>query len=150
MYDPKRAQPVDILLVEDNEADIELTRVGLERGKIRNHLHAVETGDEALDFLFQRGEFASAPRPGLILLDLNLPGRSGLEVLEVIKEDAQLKAIPVVVLTTSERQEDIKGSYLAHANSFVTKPLDFQKFVAMVQELSGYWFQLVRLPEIDA
>ena len=139
----------EILLVEDNPADVELTRQGLLQGKIANNLHVVTDGEQALDFLHKRGEYTEAISPDLILLDLNLPGKDGREVLADIKADEHLRTIPVVVLTTSNAHEDVVKTYQLHANAFMTKPVQFPKFVEMVQSISSYWFSLVRLPSRD-
>lgn len=139
-------RPVEILLVEDNEGDVRLTREALREGHLRNRLHVVEDGEKALDFLFRRGDYADAPRPDLILLDLNLPRRDGREVLAEIKADASLKRIPVVVLTTSRAEEDLARSYDLHANCFITKPVDFDQFIQVVKTIENFWFTIVVLP----
>jgi CheY-like chemotaxis protein len=138
--------PVDVLLVEDDEGDVLMTREAFEFYKIRNRLHVVSDGDQALDFLRQTGKFADAPRPGLILLDVNLPRRSGLEVLEELKRDPELLVIPVVMLTTSQAEEDILRSYQLHANAYVSKPVDFEHFIAAIQQIDDFFLTLVRLP----
>ena len=138
--------PVDVLLVEDDEGDVLMTREAFEFYKIRNRLHVVSDGDQALDFLRQTGKFADAPRPGLILLDVNLPRRSGLEVLEELKRDPELLVIPVVMLTTSQAEEDILRSYELHANAYVSKPVDFEHFIAAIQQIDDFFLTLVRLP----
>jgi two-component system, chemotaxis family, response regulator Rcp1 len=138
--------PVEILLVEDSLADIELTKLGLRAGKIANHLSIIRDGDEAIAFLRREGCYADAPRPDLILLDLNLPGKDGREVLAEIKADADLKKIPVVILTTSHAEEDVIRAYGLHANAYMTKPVGFEGFVAVVKGIGDYWFTLVRLP----
>ncbi|MGD0606270.1 MAG: response regulator, partial [Streptosporangiaceae bacterium] len=120
---------VDVLLVEDDEGDVLMTREAFEHFKVRNPLHVVSDGEQALQFLRQTGPFADAPRPGLILLDVNLPRRSGLEVLAELKQDPDLLLIPVVMLTTSQAEEDILRSYSLHANAFITKPVDFEQFI---------------------
>ncbi len=142
----EEAQPIEILLVEDNVADAELTEHALRKKRLANALHVVETGEEALDFLYRRGRFEDAPCPTVVLLDLNLPGLSGHEVLEHIKTHPELKSIPVIVLTSSERSRDVDTAYALHANSYIVKPVDFSGFVNAVCELSDYWFQLVRRP----
>ncbi len=141
-----RTRPVEILLVEDNPADIRLTVESLKEGKIANRLTAVTDGDAALDFLRRRGAYADAPRPDLIMLDLNLPGMDGRAVLASIKEDDELKVIPVVVVTSSEAEADIVKSYEAHANCFISKPIDFAGFVHVVKSIENFWFTVVRLP----
>lgn len=137
----KRAE---ILLVEDNEADIELTRQGM--GPLANGMHVVHDGEEAMAFLRRQGPFASRPRPDLILLDLNLPRKDGREVLAEMKADPALKLIPVVVLTTSDSEKDVLHAYAHHVNAYITKPVDFHKFVDVIQKLTNYWFLLVTLP----
>lgn len=137
---------VEILLVEDNPGDIRLTQEALKDSKIRNNLSVVRDGEEALQFLRRNGEFARVPRPDIILLDLNLPRVDGREVLEVIKSDDELKRIPVVVLTTSDDEKDILASYNLHANCYITKPVDLNRFVQIVKSIEGFWFQIVKLP----
>lgn len=144
--DPSQARLIEILLVEDNPADVEITRQGFRRGKIANRLHVAMDAEEALAFLRREGEFSNSPRPDLILLDLNLPGRDGRELLADIKSDENLDSIPVVILTTSSAENDIINTYKLHANAFMTKPVDFNQFVEMVQSISSYWFSLVMLP----
>ena len=139
-------QPIEILLVEDSPSDIELTVEALADGKIRNHLSIVEDGVKALEFLYRRGAFADAPRPDLILLDFNLPRKDGREVLAEIKADANLKSIPVVVLTTSDAEQDVLRAYAAHANCFVTKPVDFNQFLKVVKAIENFWLTIVKLP----
>lgn len=139
-------RPVEILLVEDNEGDVRLTREALREGHLRNILHVVGDGESALDFLYRRGEYAAATRPDLILLDLNLPRRDGREVLADIKRDPSLKRIPVVVLTTSRAEEDLVRSYDLHANCFITKPVDFDQFIQVVKTIENFWFTIVVLP----
>jgi CheY-like chemotaxis protein len=138
--------PIDILLVEDDPGDVLMTREAFEHHKIRNALHVASDGVEALRFLRREGPFADAPRPGLILLDLNLPRKDGREVLGEIKQDPVLRTIPVVVLTTSEAEEDILRSYDLHANAYVTKPVDFEKFVEVVRQIDDFWVTVVQLP----
>ena len=141
-----RSRPIEILLVEDNPADIRLTLEGLKEAKIANNLHPVTNGDEALDFLYRRRRHSSAPRPDLILLDLNLPGIDGRTVLKTIKEDGKLKVVPVVIITSSEAEADIIRSYEAHANCFISKPIDFAGFLHVVRSIENFWFTVVRLP----
>lgn len=136
----------EILIVDDNPGDVRLMREALKDGKVRNTLHAVGTGEEALAFLQRTDGYAHVERPDLILLDLNLPGMSGQEVLEVVKQDEDLRKIPVVILTTSSHDEEILRTYRLHANCFVTKPVDFDKFVAVVQTLQEFWLTIVKLP----
>jgi two-component system response regulator len=140
------AKCIDILLVEDSPADILLTREAFEQNKIVNTLHVVEDGDQAMDFLYKRGEYASAPRPDLILLDLNLPRKNGREVLAEIKADPDLKIIPIVVLTTSSAEEDILKAYNLNANSYVVKPVGFDNFMEAVRSIRHFWFSVVTLP----
>jgi CheY-like chemotaxis protein len=137
---------VDVLLVEDDEGDVLMTREAFEFHKIGNPLHVVTDGEQALQFLRQAGRFASAPRPGLILLDVNLPRVSGLEVLAELKRDPELLAIPVVMLTTSQAEEDILRSYELHANAFVSKPVDFEHFIAAIRQIDDFFLTLVQLP----
>jgi two-component system, chemotaxis family, response regulator Rcp1 len=139
-------RPVEILLVEDNPADIRLTQEGLKEGKVANRLHAVTDGKEALDFLHRRGAHSDAPRPDVILLDLNLPGIDGHAVLKQIKGDPALRAIPVVIVTSSEAESDVVRSYEEHANCFISKPIDFEGFLRVVHAVEDFWFTVVRLP----
>ena len=137
---------VDVLLVEDDPGDVLMTREAFEHHKIRNQLHVVGDGEQALQFLHQTGEYAGAPRPGLILLDLNLPRRDGLEVLAELKEDPRLRVIPVVVLTTSQAEEDILRSYALHANAYVSKPVDFERFMDVIRQIDNFFITVVELP----
>lgn len=138
--------PVHILLIEDNPGDIRLAQEALKEGKVRNTLTVIQDGEEALDFLFHRGEHAAAPRPDLVLLDLNLPKISGREILAQMKTDDSLKTIPVVVLTASEAEEDIIKCYGNHANCYITKPLDFSRFVQITKAIEEFWLTIVKLP----
>lgn len=138
--------PIQIMLVEDEPADARLTEEALREGKIHSELHVLPDGVEAMLFLRREGEYADAPRPDLILLDLNLPKKDGREVLAEIKQDPDLKRIPVVILTTSRADEDILRSYELHANCFVTKPVDLDQFMHVVQSIEDFWLTLVRLP----
>ena len=140
---------VEILLVEDNPVDVLVTKRALQGGKVCNNLHVVQDGEEAMDFLYQRGKYSNAPRPGLILLDLNLPKKSGREVLAEIKQDPGLLDIPVIVLTTSEAETDILLSYGLHANCFITKPVDLDQFTDVVRSIEGFWFTVVKLPPAE-
>jgi CheY-like chemotaxis protein len=150
MADRERvAPPVEILLVEDNPGDVRLTKEALKEGKVYNNLHWAKDGVEALEFLKRQGKNANAPRPDIILLDLNLPKKDGREVLAVIKNDADLKHIPVVVLTTSEAEEDVLKSYALHANCYVTKPVDLEKFIQVVQSIDRFWLTVVTLPPAE-
>ncbi len=139
-------KPIEILLVEDNPGDARLTREAFAHSKVRNNLHHARDGEEAVAFLRHQGAFADAPTPDLILLDLNLPRRDGREVLEDIKNDVALKHIPVVILTSSQAEEDILRSYRLHANCFITKPVDLEQLTKVVQGIEQFWFTLVRLP----
>ncbi|MDQ1517574.1 MAG: hypothetical protein QOE80_3404 [Actinomycetota bacterium] len=138
--------PVGILLIEDDPGDVLMTKEALADAKMANELYVVSNGEEALAFLFREGEYADAPRPGLILLDLNLPRVDGREVLARIKAEEELRRIPVVVLTTSEAEEDILRSYDLHANAYVTKPVDFEAFVKVVRQVDDFYINVVRLP----
>jgi CheY-like chemotaxis protein len=140
------APPVEILLVEDNPGDVRLTKEALREGKVYNNLHWAKDGVEALEFLRRQGKHVKAPRPDIILLDLNLPKKDGREVLETIKKDDQLKQIPVVVLTTSKAEEDVLRSYSLHANCYVTKPVDLDKFIVVVKSIDRFWLTIVTLP----
>jgi CheY-like chemotaxis protein len=146
MADRDGFRPVDVLLVEDDEGDILMTREAFEFYKIHNPLHVVTDGEQALHFLRRTGSFADAPRPGLILLDVNLPRLSGLEVLAELKADPELSVIPVVMLTTSQAEEDILRSYRLHANAYVSKPVDFENFIEAIRQIDDFFMTLVRLP----
>lgn len=141
-----QAKVIDILLVEDSPTDVLLAREALEHAKVLNTLHVVSDGVEAMEFLRRRGRFAEAVRPDLILLDLNLPRKDGREVLAEIKEDDDLKRIPVVVLTTSQDESDIHQVYGLHANCYVSKPVDFERFTEVVRAIENFWFTVVSLP----
>ncbi|MFE3253821.1 response regulator [Streptomyces sp. NPDC059209] len=138
--------PVEVLLVEDDAGDELMTREAFEDNRIGNTLHVVRDGLEALDFLYQRGEYTEAPRPDLILLDLNLPKYDGRQVLEKIKSDSDLSHIPVVVLTTSAAEEDILRSYKLHANAYVTKPVDLDQFIKAIRDIDDFFVTVVKLP----
>lgn len=142
----KGGHPIDILMVEDNPGDIRLTQEALKENKMNNNLHVVKDGMEAMAFLHHEREYESAPRPDLILLDLNLPRKDGRQVLAEIKGDPALKRIPVVILTTSQAEEDILKSYSLHANCFVTKPVDLDQFMKVVQSIEHFWITIVKLP----
>ncbi|MBI5017510.1 MAG: response regulator [Deltaproteobacteria bacterium] len=139
-------RPVEILLVEDNPGDVRLTREALKEGKICNNLHVVLDGVEALAYVRRQGPYAEAVKPDLILLDLNLPRKNGLEVLDELKADEDLRRIPVVVLTTSSAEKDVMASYNLHANCFVTKPVDMDQFITVVKSVEDFWFSIVKLP----
>jgi CheY-like chemotaxis protein len=141
-----RVEPIEILLVEDSPADVDLTREALEDAKVHNNLHIASDGVEALAFLRREGRHADAPHPDLILLDLNLPRKDGREVLAEIKADPLLRRIPVVVLTTSEAEQDIIQSYDLHANCYVTKPVDLDAFMHVVRSIEDFWLAIVKLP----
>jgi chemotaxis family two-component system response regulator Rcp1 len=137
---------VEILLVEDNNADVLLTREALKEGKIKNQLSVVFNGQDAIDYLRKKGKFEKAVRPDLILLDLNLPKKDGREVLAEIKQDEDLKIIPVAVLTTSESEADVLKSYKLHANCYITKPVDLNQLAKITKVIEDFWFTIVRLP----
>ncbi|MDN3515480.1 MAG: response regulator [Candidatus Brocadia sp.] len=146
MSNEERVSAVEILLVEDSPGDVRLTRESLKEAKIRNNLHVVADGAEAMNFLRKKDKYADTPRPDIILLDLNLPKKDGREVLAEIKADDTLKSIPVVVLTISKAEEDILKSYNLHANCYITKPIDFGQFIAIVKAIEDFWFTIVKLP----
>jgi CheY-like chemotaxis protein len=137
---------VDVLLVEDDPGDVLMTREAFEHYQIANSLYVVGDGEQAMHFLRKTGNYAEVPTPGLILLDLNLPRRNGLEVLAEVKADIDLLSIPVVVLTTSQAQEDILRSYSLHANAYISKPVDFEKFVGVIGQIDEFFLTLVKLP----
>ena len=139
-------RPIEILLVEDNPGDVMLTREAFEEGKISNNLNHVADGEEALAYLRKQGPYTHHPTPDLVLLDLNIPRKSGLEVLEEVKRDENLRNIPIVVLTTSEAEADILRSYHSHANAYITKPVDLEQFIKVVRTLEEFWLVVVRLP----
>ena len=148
----KLADPrvIDVLMVEDDDGDVLMTKEAFEYYKIHNRLHVVGDGEQALQFLRRTGPYADAPRPGLILLDVNLPRLSGLEVLAELKRDPDLLVIPVVMLTTSRAEEDILRSYSLHANAFVSKPVDFQQFIDAIRQIDDFFLALVKLPVLPA
>jgi CheY-like chemotaxis protein len=141
--------PIELLLVEDSEPDVRLTIEAFREAKVKNRLWVVEDGVEALDFLRRQGRHADAPRPDLILLDLNLPRKDGRQVLKEIKNDDALKRIPVVILTTSRSDEDVLRAYNLHANCYITKPVDFNRFMQVVKSIENFWLTVVRLPDED-
>jgi CheY-like chemotaxis protein len=143
---PAQPRPIEVLLVEDDAGDELMTREAFEDNKIHNTLHVVRDGQEALDFLYRVGDYAAAPRPDLVLLDLNLPKYDGRQVLERVKTDPDLASIPVVVLTTSSAEEDILRSYELHANAYVTKPVDLGQFIAAVRQIDEFFVSVVKLP----
>jgi CheY-like chemotaxis protein len=139
---------IEILLVEDDPGDELITREAFEHNKLKNNLHVAHDGEEGLDFLYRRGPYQGAPRPDLILLDLNLPKYDGRQLLEKVKSDPDLSRIPIVVLTTSSAEEDILRSYELHANAYVTKPVDLDQFINAVRQIDEFFIQVVRLPGV--
>ena len=139
-------RPIEILLVEDNPGDVRLLQESLKDGKIHNKIHVVKDGVEALDYLRRHSPFEKATRPDLVLLDLNLPRKDGREVLAEIKEDADLKRIPVIILTTSAAEADIIKAYDLHANCYITKPVDLAQFINVAKKIEDFWLTLVKLP----
>ena len=146
MTQPQSGRQIEVLLVEDDPGDVLMTREAFQDYKVRNQLHVVTDGTEAMAFLRRAGSYADAPRPDLVLLDLNLPRMDGREVLQEIKSDPELSSIPVVVLTTSEAEEDVLRSYTLHANAYVTKPVDFERFISVVRQIDDFFVTVVRLP----
>jgi len=144
--DLKLGRPIDILLVEDSPSDTDLTVEALSAGKVANRLSIVEDGVQAMEFLHRQGRYADAPRPDLILLDLNLPRKDGREVLAEVKADESLRNIPVVVLTTSQAEQDVLRAYSLHANCYVTKPVDFRQFIEVIRSIEDFWLTIVKLP----
>jgi two-component system, chemotaxis family, response regulator Rcp1 len=141
-----QARPIEILLVEDSPSDVEFTVEALKEAKVRNHLNVVEDGVQAMEFLRRQGKYSDAPRPDLIMLDLNLPRKDGREVLSELKADDSLKMIPVVVLTTSRAEQDVMRAYQLHANCYIAKPVDFQQFLEVVRSIESFWLLVVTLP----
>lgn len=141
------AKPIEVLLVEDNAGDIRLTKEAFEEGKVRLNLSVVRNGVEAMAFLRKEGDFDGTARPDLVLLDLNLPKKDGREVLKDMKNDPQLLRIPVVVLTTSESDEDVLGTYGLHANCYITKPVDMDQFIKVVKLIEEFWFVVAKIPD---
>ena len=139
-------KPVEILLVEDNEGDVGIIEEVFKETNFRNTLHVAEDGEEAILFLYSEGKFSGSQHPDLILLDLNLPKKDGREVLREIKEDSNLKNIPVIVLTTSTAEKDILRAYDLHANAYITKPLDYNQFLTVVESIVNFWLEIVQLP----
>jgi len=137
---------IEILLVEDNPGDVELTREALDVAKVANRLHVVDDGADAIDCLLRRGKFTGVPQPDIILLDLNLPNKDGRQLLSEIKADANLATIPIVVLTTSQEHADILRAYQLHANCYITKPVDFNQFLRIVSAIEEFWLNVVKLP----
>jgi two-component system, chemotaxis family, response regulator Rcp1 len=145
----KQLSPMDILLVEDNPADVRLTKEALGSIKVSHTLHNVSNGHHAISFLRKQDKYASAPRPDIILLDLNLPVKDGRQVLSELKVDSDLRNIPIIVLTTSQRKEDIKAAYDLHANCYIVKPIDFDQFCEAIKSIESFWFTTVALPEVS-
>jgi CheY-like chemotaxis protein len=143
-----RSSPIQILLVEDNPGDVDLTKAALRRSKLAIDLAVARDGVEAMSFLNKEGEFSDAPHPDLILLDLNLPRKNGREVLDEIKIDPLLRQIPVVVLTSSKAEEDVAATYDLHANCYISKPVDLEQFIQIVKSIEDFWFTIVRLPNV--
>ena len=142
-------EPIEILLVEDNFGDARLAAEALKENKVRNNLYHVVDGVEAMAFLQRSGDYATAPRPDLVLLDLNLPRKDGREVLAEIKEDPELRLMPIVVLTTSEAEMDLVKTYDLHANAYIVKPIDLDRFIEVVQAIENFWFTIVKLPRLN-
>ena len=142
----QKERPVEILLIEDNSGDVLLTKEAFEEIDFRDNINVARDGEEALDYLYKRGIYQNAVRPDLIMLDLNLPRKDGREVLEVIKNDPQLKTIPVIVLTTSKSDRDIRISYESHANCYIVKPVKFEEFLEIIKFVVDFWINLVKLP----
>jgi two-component system, chemotaxis family, response regulator Rcp1 len=142
----RTSKPIEILLVEDSQGDVRLIQEALQEAKVRNSMNVVGDGEEAMAYLRRQGRYTKATRPGLILLDLNLPRKNGFEVLQEIKGDETLKHIPVVVLTTSQSEQDIVKSYDLNANAYVTKPVDLIQFLSVVKAIEGFWLEIVKLP----
>jgi len=143
---PDLGRPIEILLVEDSPSDTDLTVEALAAAKVTNRLSIVEDGVQAMEFLRRQGQYAQAPRPDLILLDLNLPRKDGREVLAEIRSDEKLTSIPVVVLTTSQAEQDVVRAYTLHANCYITKPVDFRQFLDVIEAIEGFWLSVVKLP----
>ncbi len=142
--------PIDILVVEDNEGDVHLMREALKRAKVSNRVHVASDGVEAMEFLRRQGPFSKAPRPDLVLLDLNLPNMDGREVLDEMKKDEILRTIPVVVVTSSAAEQDVVRTYSLNANAYVTKPVDLHQFLHVIGAVGEFWLQIVKLPPKDA
>jgi CheY-like chemotaxis protein len=140
------SRPIEVLLVEDNPADVRLTEEAFKEGRVINHLNVVSDGVAAMQFLRREGQFEHAPRPDLILLDLNLPKKNGREVLQEIKSDPALRRIPVMILSTSKADQDLHKAYNLHANCYITKPVDLEQFLNVVRSIENFWFNIVTLP----
>ena len=143
---PDEREPIEILLAEDNPGDVKLTQKALDQGDLLNNLHVVNDGIETMKFLRKEGEYAETPMPDLLLLDLNMPKKDGRQVMQDMDADPQLRRIPVVVLTSSEAEEDIIRSYELSANAYLTKPVDFDGFVEIINRLENFWFEIVKMP----
>ena len=146
LVEMEKLMPIDILLVEDNPADIELTRIAFKDARAANVLHVVEDGQEALDFVFKRPPYEKSKTPDIILLDINLPQLNGIQVLESLKSDARYRMIPIIMLTSSSAERDVLSSYSHHANSYITKPVNFDKFIEVARQIEQFWFTVVKLP----
>ena len=149
MTNHRDGEPVDILLIEDNPGDIRLTELAFEDGRINNNLHVVKDGEEALDFLFQEGEYEDAPHPHIVLLDLNLPKIDGHEVLREIRNDDELHRLPVIILTSSEADGDVVKSYELNSNAYITKPVTANDFLDLIDTFEQFWFTIVCLPPMS-
>ena len=147
MTENRSVTPIEILLVEDNPADVRLTEEALREARVYNHLHAVSDGEQAMAFLRKQGRYMDSPRPDLILLDLNLPKKNGKEVLKDIKSDPSLKRIPVIILTTSDATTDIIAAYDLHVNCYITKPIKLEQFIKVIDTIEDFWFTVVKLPK---
>lgn len=145
----EKSEPIEILLAEDNLADRRLTEKAFKKCKILNNVHSVKNGREAMEFLNKEGEYSNAPYPDLILLDIRMPEKDGLQVLKEIKNDPRLKRIPVIMLTSSEAEEDILRSYTLNANAYITKPVDYKGLLEIVNMLEEFWFTIVKLPPFE-
>lgn len=149
MQSQQQIRPIEILLVEDNPGDVRLTREALKEAQVLNQLHVVEDGIEAMAFLRRKGQYTNRPAPHIVLLDLNLPRKNGHEVLQELKNNGRLKHIPVVVLTTSAADEDIMQSYQLHANAYITKPVDLEKFMQVMKTFEDFWLSIAQLPDLN-
>jgi CheY-like chemotaxis protein len=145
----KILKPIEILMADDNKGDVRLTLEALKGAKVKNNIHVVGDGVEAMAFLRKEGKYANMPRPDILLLDLNMPKKGGIEVLQEIKTDAELKCLPVVILTVSQSEEDIMKSYNLHANCYISKPVDLNQFIKIVNSLEDFWFTIVKLPPVE-
>lgn len=143
----ERMKPISILLVEDNPGDIYLTQEAFKESKFKNSLHVVKNGVECMEYLRRRGKYSEAQMPDVILLDLNLPKKNGREVLAEVKRDERLKYIPVIVLTSSQNEKDIRSSYELNANCYISKPVDYDEFIHIIRAIENFWFSIVRLPQ---